>query len=107
MWVAHLEANGFTVDTDLVGGDVINAKRTLNNIGPPLAGCHLADIDGYLIEGHVPAADIARMVDEKLDIAGLSVPGMPPGSPGMAGSGSFRVLAFDADGHVSRVFARY
>lgn len=107
MWVSHLESNGFTVETELVTGDVINAKRALNNIGPPLAGCHLADIDGYLVEGHVPAADIARMVDEKLDIAGLSVPGMPPGSPGMTGSGPFRVLAFDDEGGVTRVFARY
>ena len=44
MWVAHLEANGFTVETELVSGEVINAKRARNNIGPPLAGCHLADI---------------------------------------------------------------
>ena len=107
MWVAHLEANGFTVETELVSGDVINAKRARHNIGPPLAGCHLADIDGYLIEGHVPAAEIAKMVDEKLDAAGLSVPGMPPGAPGMAGSGPFRVLAFDQDGHITQVVARY
>lgn len=107
MWVSHLQAHGFTVETELVTGDVINAKRTLHNIGPPLAGCHLADIDGYLVEGHVPAADIARMVDEKHDIAGLSVPGMPPGSPGMDGSGPFRVLSFDANGQAIDVFARY
>ena len=107
MWVAHLEANGFTVETELVSGEVINAKRARHNIGPPLAGCHLADIDGYLVEGHVPAAEIAKMVNEKLDIAGISVPGMPPGAPGMTGSGSFRVLAFDKDGHVTQVVARY
>ena len=107
MWVSHLEANGFTVETELIGGDVINAKRMRNNIGPNLAGCHLADIDGYLVEGHVPAADIARMVNDKADFAGLAVPGMPLGSPGMNGSGPFRVLAFDKEGHVSQVFARY
>lgn len=107
MWVSHLEAHGFTVDTELVGGDVINAKRQAHNLGPELAGCHLADIDGYLVEGHVPAEDIARMVDDKLDIAGLSVPGMPPGSPGMSGSGRYRVLAFDTDGRVTQVFAEH
>lgn len=107
MWVAHLEANGFTVETELVGGDVINAKRARHNIGPPLAGCHLADIDGYLVEGHVPAAEIAKMVDQKLDVAGISVPGMPLGAPGMNGSGPFRVLAFDNDGHITQVLARY
>ena len=82
MWVTHLEAHGFTVETELVTGDIINAKRARNNIGPDLAGCHLADIDGYFVEGHVPARDIARMVDEKMEVAGISVPGMPPGSPG-------------------------
>lgn len=107
MWVSHLESHGFTVETDLVAGNVINAKRTLNNLGPTLAGCHLGEVDGYLIEGHVPAADIARMLDEELDIAGLSVPGMPLGSPGMRGSGPFRVLAFDKQGEVTSVFARY
>ena len=107
MWVSHLESHGFTVSTELVGGDVINAKRRQHNIGPELAGCHLADIDGYLVEGHVPAADIARMVDDKLDVAGVSVPGMPLGSPGMAGHGPFRVLAFDTEGRVTQVFAEY
>lgn len=107
MWVAHLEANGFTVETELVAGDVINAKRARHSIGPPLAGCHLADIDGYLVEGHVPATEIAKMVNEKLDVAGISVPGMPLGAPGMNGSGPFRVLAFDKDGRITQVLARY
>ncbi len=107
MWVAHLEANGFTVETELVGGDIINAKRALHNIGPTVVSCHLADIDGYLIEGHVPAAEIAKMVNGKLDIAGISVPGMPLGAPGMNGSGPFRVLGFDKDGRVTQVLARY
>ena len=107
MWVAHLQEHGFTIEDEVVAGNVINAKRARNNIGGELAGCHLADIDGYLIEGHVPAADIARMVDGKLDIAGLAVPGMPPGSPGMSGYGPFQVLAFDKDGKATEVFARY
>jgi hypothetical protein len=107
VWVAHLESHGFTVETELVTGDVINARRERNNIGPNLSGCHHAEIDGYLVEGHVPAQDIAEMVNQKLDVAGISVPGMPPGSPGMTGSGPFRVLAFDDDGRVTEVLARY
>ncbi len=108
MWVTYLQENGFTVEDEVVGGDVINAKRSAHNIGPTITGCqHLAEIDGYLVEGHVPARDIARMVEDKADFAGISVPGMPPGSPGMTGSGSFRVLAFNADGQFTEVYARH
>jgi len=82
--------------------------RAENNIGPPLAGCHLAQADGYLIEGHVPARDVARMLNEKPDIAGLSVPGMVDGSPGMPGRPvPYRVLAFDGDGHLVEVYANH
>ncbi len=108
MWVSHLRKNGYEVTTDIVTGDVINAVRRENNIGPTLNGCHLATADGYFIEGHVPASDIARMLDERPDFAGLSVPGMVPGSPGMSGSPQpYRVLAFDTEGRVTEVFARY
>lgn len=106
-WISYLESNGFTVEAEFVGGDAINAKRTLNNLGPSLAGCHMADIDGYLLEGHVPAEDIARIMAERPDIAGLSVPGMPEGTPGMRGTGGFRTLAFDEQGQVTTVFARH
>lgn len=108
MWVSHLRKNGYEVTTEVLGGDVINAVRRENNIGPTLNGCHLAKVDGHFIEGHVPAADIARMLETRPDIHGLSVPGMVPGSPGMAGAPQpYRVLAFDADGNVTEVFARY
>lgn len=108
MWVSHLRKNGYEVTTDVLGGDVINEMRRANNIGPALNGCHLAKADGYFIEGHVPANDIARMLEEKPDIAGLSVPGMVSGSPGMSGPPQpYRVLAFDEGGHVTEVYARY
>ena len=63
-------------------------------------GCHTATIGDYVIEGHVPADLIRRLMDEKPDIAGLSVPGMPPGAPGMEGPNArpYDVLAFDRDG---------
>lgn len=108
MWVTYLQQNGYTVTTEIVGGDVINAVRRDNNIGPDLNGCHLAEADGYFIEGHVPATDIARMLAEKPDIAGISVPGMVDGSPGMSGRPQpYRVLAFDKDGRITEVYARY
>jgi len=107
VWVTHLQQNGFTVVDEVIGSDVINAKRRAHNIGVTLAGCHMAEIDGYLVEGHVPARDIARMVADKADIAGISVPGMAQGSPGMTGSGPFRVLAFDDAGQITEVYARH
>ena len=76
-----------------------------------LQSCHTAIVDGYIIEGHVPAADIERLLEERPDIAGLSVPGMPVGSPGMEIDGHphqpFDVLAFDKDGNIVEVFASY
>ena len=108
MWVTHLESRGFTVIDEVQTGDVINARRANQNIGFDLAGCHHAEIEGYIIEGHVPAQDIARLIREKPDnIAGLSVPGMPEGSPGMTGSGPFRVIAFDDEGQMVEVWNRY
>jgi hypothetical protein len=82
--------------------------RARNNIGPPLAGCHLAESEGYLIEGHVPAHDVARMLEDRPAIAGISVPGMPSGSPGMTGRPEpYRVLAFNEAGQITEVWASY
>lgn len=77
-----------------------------------LQSCHTAIVDGYIIEGHVPAADIERLLAERPDgIAGLAVPGMPVGSPGMEVEGQpvqpYEVLAFDKDGNIVDVFASY
>ncbi|MBE22012.1 MAG: CopG family transcriptional regulator [Acidobacteria bacterium] len=91
----------------MIGGNVINATRDAHNIGPNLSGCHHAEIEGYRVEGHVPAEDIARMVKERASFAGISVPGMPAGSPGMTGRGPFRVVAFDTAGQITEVYARH
>src|SRR5581483_11268953 len=82
-WVGHLEANGFTVNVNAVEPSVLAAIKRQAGISEPLASCHTAKIEGYVIEGHVPASDIERLVSEHPDAAGLTVPGMPLGSPGM------------------------
>ena len=81
-WVKHLQASGFLVQV-IDTGNVAARKR----LGMPdaLGSCHTARVGGYVIEGHVPAADILRLLRDKPDALGLAVPGMPIGSPGMDG----------------------
>jgi hypothetical protein len=105
-WIAHLEANGFEVvahDTE----DMTSVKIE-NGIRRELSSCHTAVIDGYVIEGHVPAEDIQRLLRERPAVAGVAVPGMPIGSPGMEGPNpqAYDVLTFDAVGNTS-VFASH
>lgn len=105
-WIEHLKKNGYTVvakDTP----DMSEIKRTLG-VPDAVTSCHTGVVNGYLIEGHVPAADIDRLLAKKPHIAGLGVPGMPMGSPGMEGSSSqhYQVLSFDKSGKTS-VFASY
>jgi hypothetical protein len=79
-------------------------------VPPQLQSCHTAIVDGYVIEGHVPVAEIERLLAERPDVIGLAVPGMPVGSPGMVVEGAaaeaYDVIAFDADGG-TEVFASY
>ena len=105
-WVDHLRKNGFEVKTH----DVSDVPAERNKLGMPdrLASCHTAIVGGYVVEGHVPAADIHRLLKEKPRALGLAVPAMPPGSPGMESS---RPIAYDTllvgrDG-TSRVFANH
>ncbi len=103
----HLESAGFTVVARNVP-DLVAEKRRAG-IPEPLASCHTARVGDYLIEGHVPAADIKRLLAMRPDALGLAVPGMPAGSPGMEVAGRsdpYEVLLFDRAGRVS-VFARY
>lgn len=81
-WISHLQENGFSV-TSYDEGNSEARKR----LGMPVrfGSCHTAEVDGYVIEGHVPAKDIYRLLDERPDAIGLSVPAMPRGSPGMDG----------------------
>lgn len=80
-WVKHLESNGFAVKTELL--DDVSAIKTKYKIPPQMQSCHTAVVNGYLVEGHVPAANIKKMISTKPKTRGIAVPGMPIGSPGM------------------------
>ena len=100
-WIDHLRSHGFEV-TDVQRDDVNSTKQQLG-LPQELASCHTAVIDGYVVEGHVPADDIKRLVAEKPDLAGIAVPGMPVGPPGMemgARKDPFAVIGFDREGRV-------
>ena len=108
-WVTHLQANGFEVEANNVGDAQLRAIATSAGVTDDLASCHTAKIGNYAVEGHVPAADIQRMLKEKPAIAGIAAPGMPMGSPGMEQGGRkepFDVIAFTKDGKRS-VFAKH
>lgn len=105
-WVKHLLRNGFQVVTH----DLENVSTARRQMGMPdrLSACHTAKIGGYVVEGHVPAADILKLLKEKPKALGLAVPSMPPGSPGMEGPRSipYETLLVQADGSTS-VFAKH
>ena len=107
-WVEHMEEAGFEVEAHDVN-DLATVKNE-NQVPGGLQSCHTAIVDGYVIEGHVPAEDISELLTQRPDVAGLAVPGMPVGSPGMEMPGNagqpFDVVTFDVDGHVE-VFASH
>ncbi|MGB0682671.1 MAG: DUF411 domain-containing protein [Magnetovibrionaceae bacterium] len=80
-WVEHMEENGFQVTVK--NTDDLDPIKFIAGVPDKLQSCHTATIDGYVIEGHVPAADVKRLLAERPAAVGLSVPGMPIGSPGM------------------------
>ncbi|MFC5302642.1 DUF411 domain-containing protein [Azospira restricta] len=105
-WVEHLRKNGFAVTTH----DVDDVPAARKKLGMPerLGSCHTARIGNYVVEGHVPAADIQRLLKEKPKALGLAVPGMPPGSPGMESPRPvpYQTLLVQPDGS-TRVFAQH
>lgn len=105
-WVDLMKGAGFDVSTrDTPNMDPIKARY---NVGRALASCHTAVVGGYVVEGHVPADDIKRLLKEKPAVLGIAAPGMPMGSPGMEGSpkDAYAVLTFDRSGKTT-VFARH
>ncbi|HEX7074442.1 MAG TPA: DUF411 domain-containing protein [Hyphomicrobiaceae bacterium] len=108
-WIAHIEQNGFSAKAqNLAAGQLARVKADAG-LSPDLQSCHTAKIGGYVIEGHVPAEDIRRLLAEKPDVIGLTVPGMPLGSPGMEAGNEkepFEVLLVRRDGK-TEVFSRH
>lgn len=108
-WVSHLEAKGFAVKVNETGNNAMRAKL---GIPQKLGSCHTALVGGYSVEGHVPAADIRKLLKDKPQAIGLAVPGMPVGSPGMDGAiygkrrDPYDVLLVLASGE-TRVFSSY
>lgn len=103
-----MEANGFAVTVD--HNQNLATVAAKYGIPAELQGCHTAIVDGYVVEGHVPAAEVKHMLETRPDIVGLAVPGMPIGSPGMEIEGAdlqpFDVVAWDKSGKIT-VFAHY
>jgi len=97
-WATHMRQSGFAVSVKNI--DNISPVKEQAGVPYDLESCHTAFIDGYVVEGHVPAQDIHKMLAEKPSIKGLAVPGMPMGSPGMEGGDPepYTVYSFDADG---------
>jgi hypothetical protein len=108
-WVEHLSRAGYSVDARDVDQQSLYALKARSGITPELASCHTALVDGYVVEGHVPAGDIERLLAERPNAIGLSVPGMPIGSPGMEMGNqrdAFDTLLLLRDG-TTKVFKRH
>jgi hypothetical protein len=105
-WVEHMKAAGFKVETQ--NTDQMHLVKRQARIADELQSCHTAIVDGYLIEGHVPAKDIKRLLKEKTKVRGLAVPGMPSGSPGMEDGtrDPYEVVTFDKNGKTT-VYNKY
>ena len=107
-WVDHMKDSGFPVEVH--NSDNLNQYKVKAKLGAGLGSCHTAFVGDYAVEGHVPASDVKRMLAEKPDISGLTAPGMPMNSPGMAPKGSkpsgYDVLSFK-DGEAVGVFTQY
>jgi hypothetical protein len=105
-WVDHLKANGHTVATKNI--ENLDMIKKMAGVPEPLQSCHTAMVNGYVIEGHVPANDIKRLLAERPEAKGLAVPGMPAGSPGMEGGtpDRYNVMLFKKGG-ASNVYAKH
>ena len=108
-WIKVMRRSGFDVSVQETTNEKLFQHKLESGITEELASCHTASIEGYLIEGHVPPSDVKRLLTERPDALGLSVPGMPWGSPGMGPESerdAYDVILFYKDG-TTEVFARY
>ncbi len=99
---SYLEAHGFTVTIEEAAD--LNAVRTKYGVPPAMAGCHTILADSYVIEGHVPAAAIKKLLAERPMVKGISVPGMPEGSPGMSGEKTGPLVVYVIQDGAPRIF---
>ena len=107
LWGTHLEQAGFAVR--YVNSTDLAAVRAKYRVPRSLQSCHTAILDGLVVEGHVPAADVKRLLAERPNVLGIAVPGMPIGSPGMEQGTrrqSYAVMSFDAAGKTA-IFAEH
>lgn len=98
-WAEHMRANGFSVKE--IASSNMGAVKGAAGVPQKLGSCHTAKVGGYVVEGHVPASDVKRMLLERPAIVGIAAPGMPMGSPGMEGpypADRFDVISFDGEG---------
>jgi hypothetical protein len=106
-WVEHLKLNGFAAEAHDV--ESVDAIKDRYAVPKAVRSCHTGLVDGYLIEGHVPADDIQRLLKERPKVLGLAVPGMPPSSPGMYQPGDpkepYEVLSFQKSGATAKYAA--
>ena len=106
-WITHLQANGFQVTAHDVSEAVKAAQRLKLGLADQFGSCHTALIDGYVVEGHVPARELRRLVQQRPRALGIAVPGMPVGAPGMDGpvygrrKDTYAVLLVQRDGSAS------
>jgi len=110
-WVDHMKEAGFDVEVHPVNQQELTAVKAEKGVTPDLAACHTAEIGGYVVEGHVPAEDLKRLLAEKpASVKGIAVPGMPIGSPGMEDpdrpADEYDVVTFTASGE-TEVFASH
>lgn len=108
-WVAILQKAGFAVTVEEMEPDALERHKTAKGVPADMRSCHTGAVDDYALEGHVPVADIRRLLQERPDAIGLAVPGMPYGSPGMGpeeAREAYDVLLINRDGTTS-VFASY
>ncbi|MGE0240077.1 MAG: DUF411 domain-containing protein [Parvibaculaceae bacterium] len=104
-YVAYLRKNGFTVDVKPTN-DLAEISRKAG-VPREMQGCHTTFVNGYVVDGHVPIATVRKLLSEKPDIAGITLPGMPLGSPGMGGEKEepFTIYALPKDGKTPTVYA--
>lgn len=108
-WVEVLKANGFAVTVETVENETLAEHKARLGIPEAAVSCHTGQVDGYVLQGHVPPAEVRRLLAERPDAIGLAVPGMPYGSPGMGPETereAFDVLLIARDG-TTTVFASY